>query len=103
MQSHAGDIAGDIAGDVRTPIHVRVLRSLWLPQVGPTAMTEALVVGIWVPFGWWRVLAVGGAILSLFLMAASFGATKVLPMTLDLVVLWVAITNWSPTTPIQAC
>ncbi len=34
------------------------------------------VVGIWVPFGWWRVLAVGGAILSLFLMAAFFGPTN---------------------------
>jgi hypothetical protein len=42
---------------------------------------------------------VGGAILSLFLMAASFGATKVLPMALDLGVLWVAITIWSPATP----
>src|SRR5215218_1614829 len=40
------------------------------------------VVGIWVPFSWWRVLAVGGAILSLLLMAAFFGATKLLPMAL---------------------
>jgi hypothetical protein len=52
------------------------------------------VVGIWVPFGWWRVLAVGGAILSLFLMAAFFGPTKLLPMALDLVVVWAAVTNW---------
>lgn len=53
------------------------------------------VVGIWVPFGWWRVLDAGGAILSLLLMAAFFGPTKLLPMALDLVVLWVAVTNWS--------
>jgi hypothetical protein len=52
------------------------------------------VMGWWVPFGWWRVLAIGGAILSLILMVSFFGATKLLPMALDLVVLWAAITNW---------
>jgi hypothetical protein len=57
------------------------------------------VVGIWVPFGWWRVLAMGGAILSLLLMAGFFGATKLLPMALDLVVLWAAITNWISAPP----
>jgi hypothetical protein len=41
------------------------------------------VVEIWAPFGWWRVLATGGAILSLLLLAAFFGATKPLPMALD--------------------
>lgn len=51
------------------------------------------VVGIWVPFRWWRVLAGGGAILSFVLMAGFFGVTKVLPMVLDLVVLWAAITD----------
>src|SRR5215216_7830003 len=56
-------------------------------------------VGIWVPFGWWRVLAVGGAILSLLLMVGFFGATKLLPMALDLVVLWAAITNWLSAPP----
>jgi hypothetical protein len=54
------------------------------------------VVGIWVPLGWWRMLATGGAILSLLLMAGFFGATKLLPMAFDLVVLWAAITNWLP-------
>ena len=52
------------------------------------------VVGIWIPLSWWRVLAAGGAILSLLLMAAFFGPTKLLPMALDLVVLWAALTNW---------
>jgi hypothetical protein len=52
------------------------------------------VVGIWVPVGWWRALAGGGAVLSLVLMAGFFGATKVLPMALDLVVLWAVITDW---------
>jgi hypothetical protein len=41
----------------------------------------------------------GGAILSLLLMVGFFGATKLLPMVLDLVVLWAAITNWLPAPP----
>jgi hypothetical protein len=53
-------------------------------------------MGWWVPFGWWRVLAAGGAILSLVLMLGFFGATKVLPIALDLFVLWVALTDRSP-------
>jgi hypothetical protein len=55
------------------------------------------VMGWWVPFGWWRVLAVGGAVLSFLLMVGFFGATKVLPMILDLVVALVAITDRLPT------
>ena len=55
------------------------------------------VMGWWVPFGWWRPLAVGGAVLSLLLMVGFFGATKVLPMVLDLVVALVAITDRLPT------
>src|SRR5829696_4933724 len=54
------------------------------------------VMGWWVPFGWWRVLAMGGAVLSLLLMAGFFGATKLLPMLLDLVLASAAITNWMP-------
>jgi small-conductance mechanosensitive channel len=61
-------------------------------------MAALAVVGFWVPFGWWRVLAGGGAVLSLVLMAGFFGATKVLPLALDLVVLWAAITDWLPPT-----
>jgi hypothetical protein len=57
------------------------------------------VVEIWVPFGWWRGLAMGGSILSLLLMAAFFGPTKLLPMALDLVILWAAITNWMSAPP----
>jgi hypothetical protein len=57
------------------------------------------VMGWWVPFGWWRVLVIGGAILSLSLMAGFFGATKLLPMALDLVVVWAAIANRLPAPP----
>lgn len=52
------------------------------------------VIEIRVPFGWWRILAGGGAILSLVLMAGFFGATKVMPMALDVVVLWAVATDW---------
>ena len=51
------------------------------------------VVGWWVPFGWWRVLTSVGAILSLLLMVGFFGATKLPPMALDLLVLWLAVTD----------
>ena len=57
------------------------------------------VMGWWVPFGWWRFQAMGGAILSLLLMVGFFGATKLLPMALDLVVLWAAITDRLPVPP----
>ena len=57
------------------------------------------VMGWWVPFGWWRVLAIGGAILSLLLLVGFFGATKLLPMALDLLVLWAAITDLMPAPP----
>lgn len=53
------------------------------------------VLGIRVPFGWWRVLAGGGAALSLVLMVGFFGATKVLPMVLDIAVLWAVISDWA--------
>jgi hypothetical protein len=54
------------------------------------------LMGWRVPFGWWRGLATAGAILSLVLMVGFFGATKVLPITLDLLVLWVAVTDRLP-------
>jgi hypothetical protein len=45
------------------------------------------------------VLAMAGAFLSLLLMVGFFGATKLLPIALDLVVAWVAITNRLPAPP----
>ena len=51
------------------------------------------VVDIWVPVSWWRVIAGGGAVASFLLMAGFFGATKVVPMALDVVVVWVAIAD----------
>jgi hypothetical protein len=57
------------------------------------------VMGWWVPFGWWRVLCIGGSILSILLMVGFFGVTKLLPMALDLVVLWAALTDRLPVPP----
>ena len=57
------------------------------------------VMGWWVPFGWSKVLAIGGAILSLLLMVGFFGATKLLPMALDILVLWIALTDRMPAPP----
>lgn len=54
-------------------------------------------VDVWLPFDWWRILAASGAILSLVLMAGFFGATKVVAMALDVVVLWAAATDWLQT------
>ena len=67
---------------------------LAVTAAGLFILAALAVMGWWVPFGWWRVLAMGGAILSLLLMVGFFGATKLLPMALDLVVMWAAITNW---------
>lgn len=54
------------------------------------------VMGWWVPTAWWRPLAGAGAALSLVLMALFIGPTKLLPMALDLAVLWLVITNALP-------
>jgi hypothetical protein len=62
-------------------------------------LTALAVMGWWVPIGWWRVLAMGGAILSVLLMVGFFGATKLLPMALDLVIVWAAITDRLPAAP----
>ena len=69
---------------------------LAVTSAGLFVLAALAVVGIWVPFGWWRVLAAGGAILSFLLMAGFFGATKLLPMALDLVVVWAAVSDWLP-------
>ena len=72
---------------------------LAVTTAGVYILAALAVVGWWVPFGWWRVLAIVGAILSLVLMVSFFGATKLVPMAPDLVVLWAAITNWLPAPP----
>jgi hypothetical protein len=88
-----GGLLGRIPASGEYPIY-----GVWLG--GGAALLFLLaalaVMGWWVPFGWWRVLATGGAVLSLFLMVGFFGATKVLPIALDLFVAWVALTDRLP-------
>jgi hypothetical protein len=55
------------------------------------ALAALAVVGIWVPPGWWRALAVAGAVLLLGLMALFFGPTKVIPMAVALATLYIAV------------
>ena len=85
-----GGLLGRIPASGEYPIS-----GVWLAGGAALLFTLAAlaVMGWWVPFGWWRMLAIGGAILSLLLMVGFFGATKLLPMALDLVVLWAAITD----------
>ncbi len=46
------------------------------------------VMGWWVPFTWWRILAGAGATLQLVLMATFLGLTKLLPIAYDILVLY---------------
>jgi hypothetical protein len=55
------------------------------------ALAALAVVGIWVPSGWWRPLAVAGAALLLCLMALFFGPTKVIPMAFALATLYIVL------------
>ncbi|HYM96983.1 MAG TPA: hypothetical protein VET26_06775, partial [Candidatus Sulfotelmatobacter sp.] len=45
--------------------------------------------------GSWRVLAVAGGDVSLFLMVGFFGPTKLLRIAADFAVLWAALINWA--------
>ena len=77
------------------------ISGVWLAGGAALAffLAALAVMGWWTPFGWWRALTVGGALLSLLLMMGFFGATKVLPVALDLIVAWAAITELLPTPP----
>lgn len=91
-----GGILGRIPASGEYPIS-----GIWL---GGTAallfiLAALAVMGWWVPFGWWRVLCIGGSILLLSLMVGFLGATKLLPLALDLVVLWAAINDWISAPP----
>lgn len=58
-------------------------------------MAALALVGLWVPFLWWRTLAMVGAALSVLLLALFFGPTKLLPMMCALLVFWLATSNWA--------
>ena len=58
---------------------------------GVLILAALAVARIWVPFDWWRALAIIGAVLSLLLMALFFGLTKLLPIAAALVILAAAL------------
>jgi hypothetical protein len=63
---------------------------------GAALILAALAVArVWVPFGWWRVLAAAGASLSLMLLALFFGPTKLLPIVTALAILALAFGFWA--------
>lgn len=76
------------------------LAGFFLAATAAVASLLALlaVIGLWVPFAWWRGLTIAGAALSFLLMVGFFGPTKLLPMALSLVILWVALTDRLPAT-----
>ena len=47
----------------------------------------------WVPFGWWRPLALVGALLQIVLMASFLGSTKLIPMAWDV---WIVYLTRTP-------
>jgi len=49
------------------------------------------VLGWWVPFGWWRPLAITGAAFQLVLMVSFFGPTKLIPIALDVLILYATL------------
>lgn len=59
------------------------------------------VARVWVPFSWWRPLAISGAALSLLLLALFFALTKVVPIATALVILAAGLNYWSPVTTIE--
>ena len=58
---------------------------------GLLALAALAVVGLWVPAGWWRPLAAAGAGLLVCLMALFFGPTKLIPLAVAVLTLYVAV------------
>lgn len=63
---------------------------------GVLILAALACLGIWVPFGWWRPLAIAGAVMSLALMFLFFGPTKILPIGTAVAILGAALDYWSP-------
>jgi hypothetical protein len=61
---------------------------------GALILAAMAVARVWVPFGWWRVLAIAGAVLSLLLMVLFFSPTKLLPMAAAGLILAIGLGYW---------
>lgn len=61
---------------------------LALPGAAAFALAALAVLGWWVPFTWWRLLAGAGAVLQLVLMVLFLAPTKVLPIAFDVLILY---------------
>jgi hypothetical protein len=86
---------GGFLGPITTPGSPVAGFFLAAITAGVSVLATVAVLGIWIPFGWWRTLAIGGSVLLLALMVLFFGPTKVLPMAVALGVLWIAATQAS--------
>jgi hypothetical protein len=64
---------------------------------GLLILAAMAVVGIWVPFDWWRVLTIAGAALSIVLLVLFLGFTKLIPIALAIFILWSVVTEWVAT------
>jgi hypothetical protein len=69
------------------------LPGFFLAVTAGTVLILALLALLhtWVPFHWWRTLAVTGAVLSLALLALFPGVTKILPAVTALLILRAAL------------
>ena len=65
-----------------------------MATAGMFVLAALAVLGVWVPFSWWRALTVAGAALSVVLMLLFPGPTKLLPLVFDGAVFWAAFTHW---------
>jgi hypothetical protein len=54
------------------------------------------VARIWVPLGWWRFLAILGAVLSVILMVLFLSLTKLLPIASAFAILAAVLDHWTP-------
>ena len=83
-------VLGHIAPEAGFPIV-----GFWIAMVAACAFAGAAlaVVGLWVPPGWARPLALTGAVALLGLMALFFGPTKLIPIAFALATIYLALTR----------
>jgi hypothetical protein len=60
---------------------------------GLLLLAALAAIRLWIPFGWWRPLAVSGSAISLLLMVLFFGPTKLIPIAVDVFVLYAALSH----------